>query len=230
MRFGIVVFPGSNCDKDAVFAARECAGEDAVELWHKDATVPNSVDCIILPGGFSYGDYLRSGAIAKFSPIMKDVVRFVERGGLAIGICNGFQVMTETGILPGALTRNASLNFVCKDTRVKTLNNSTPLTSKLKENEILRIPIAHGEGNYFAEEDVVKRLEDNEQIVFKYCDESGAFTKEANPNGSIANIAGIVNEKGNALGMMPHPERYSDSILGCDDGKKIFESIASYFK
>jgi phosphoribosylformylglycinamidine synthase len=191
--------------------------------------IPNDIDCVILPGGFSYGDYLRCGAIAQFSPIMKEVVNFANKGGHVIGICNGFQILTESGLLPGTLLRNKSLTFLCKDVNLKVLNNSVAFTSKIELNDMLTIPIAHGEGNYFADEDTIKELEDNNRVVFKYCDANGVINTESNPNGSLNNIAGIVNKNGNVLGMMPHPERYCDSILGRDDGLKVFKSINSFF-
>ncbi len=228
MKFGVITFPGSNCDHDAIFATQSCLGEDVVNLWHKDTQIPNDIDCIVLPGGFSYGDYLRCGAIARFSPIMKSVVDFANRGGLVIGICNGFQILTEAQLLPGVLLRNTNMQFICKDVWLTVENTNTPFTNLIEKNTVLRIPIAHGEGNYFADADTIKRLEDNNQVVFRYANPQGEVTDEANPNGSINNIAGIINEKGNVLGMMPHPERYSDKILGCDDGLVIFKSIVNY--
>ncbi|HOK13585.1 MAG TPA: phosphoribosylformylglycinamidine synthase subunit PurQ [Candidatus Kapabacteria bacterium] len=228
MKFGVITFPGSNCDHDAIFATQTCLGEQVVNLWHKDTQIPDDIDCIIIPGGFSYGDYLRCGAIARFSPIMRSVVDFASRGGLVVGICNGFQILTEAQLLPGVLLRNTNMRFICKDTWLRVENTTTPFTNLIEKNATLRIPIAHGEGNYFADADTIKRLEDNNQIVFRYSNEQGEITDAANPNGSINNIAGIINEKGNVLGMMPHPERYSDKILGCDDGLIIFKSIANY--
>lgn len=228
MKFGVITFPGSNCDHDAIFATQTCLGEQVVNLWHKDTQIPDDIDCIIIPGGFSYGDYLRCGAIARFSPIMRTVVDFASRGGLVVGICNGFQILTEAQLLPGVLLRNTNMRFICKDTWLRVENTTTPFTNLIEKNATLRIPIAHGEGNYFADADTIKRLEDNNQIVFRYSNEQGEITDAANPNGSINNIAGIINEKGNVLGMMPHPERYSDKILGCDDGLIIFKSIANY--
>ena len=230
MKYGVVVFPGSNCDHDAFYATSVNAGEKAEFLWHKDRSIPDDIDCIILPGGFSYGDYLRCGAISRFSPIMKEVVSFAGKGKPVIGICNGFQILTESGLLPGTLLRNNSLNFICKDIYLKTLNNSTTFTSLISQGRVLRVPIAHGEGNYFAEPDVIKELEDNNRVAFRYCDSEGNVVESANPNGSINNIAGILNETGNVLGMMPHPERYSDKAVGCDDGLVIFKSIAENFK
>lgn len=223
MKYGIVRFPGSNCDHDAYTAASQ--NGSAVYLWHKDTSIPKGIDCIILPGGFSYGDYLRCGAIARFSPIMREVVTFAGNGGLVIGICNGFQILTEAGLLPGVLLRNSGLNFVCRDVLLTVANTSTPFTSAFSQGQILRIPVAHGDGNYFADADTISRLETNNQIVFRYCDSEGRLTEAANPNGSINNIAGIINERGNVLGMMPHPERYADSLLGCDDGRGVFQSL-----
>lgn len=230
MKFGVVTFPGSNCDHDAIFATGSMLGADVVNLWHKDTSIPNGIDCIILPGGFSYGDYLRCGAIARFSPIMKEVVDFANKGGYVMGICNGFQVLTEAGLLPGALLRNESLHFICKDVYLKTINNSSAFTNKLAIDQVIRIPIAHGEGNYFADPDTIKELEDNNRVIFRYSSPDGIVEQEFNPNGSINNIAGIINDKGNVLGMMPHPERYSDKRLGCDDGIAMFESLNSFFK
>ncbi len=230
MKFGVVIFPGSNCDHDAYYASKKNAEQESTFLWHKDTEIPSDIDCIILPGGFSYGDYLRCGAISRFSPIMKEVIKFANNGGYVIGICNGFQVLTESNLLPGALLRNESLHFICKDVNLKVMNNSTAFTSELKQDQIIRIPIAHGDGNYFADQDTIDKLEANNQVVFRYSDKDGNVTKDVNPNGSINNIAGIINEKGNVLGMMPHPERYSDSQLGCNDGLAIFKSLAKHFK
>lgn len=225
MKFGIVVFPGSNCDSDAYYATSVSASREAEYLWHKDTEIPKDIDCIILPGGFSYGDYLRSGAIARFSPIMREVINYANSGKPVIGICNGFQVLTEAKLLPGTLMRNESLNFVCKDVYLKTLNYKTMFTNQIPVNQVLRIPIAHGEGNYFADENTLKLLQDENRIVFQYSDEFGNITRDANPNGALLNIAGIINKEGNVLGMMPHPERLSDSILGGNDGLFIFKSI-----
>ncbi len=224
LKFGIVVFPGSNCDHDAHYATGTILQQEARFIWHKEGSL-GEVDVVILPGGFSYGDYLRCGAIARFSPIMKDVVRFAGNGGTVVGICNGFQILTEVGLLPGVLLRNASLQFVCKYVRVRVENAETRFTSKCQRGEILEIPVAHGDGNYFVENDELKRLEDNGQIVFRYCDEWGKISEAANPNGAIANIAGVMSEGGNILGMMPHPERASDPALGHTDGRKIFDSV-----
>jgi len=222
-KFGVVVFPGSNCDHDAFYVAKKILNYETVFLWHKDSDLQNC-NVIILPGGFSYGDYLRSGAIAQFSPIMKSVIEFANNGGKVIGICNGFQILLETGLLPGVMLKNENLKFVCKDVYLKVENRNTDFTSSVEKN-ILKVPIAHGEGNYFADENTLKTLKENNQIVFKYCSESGEVTKEMNPNGSSLNIAGIINKSGNVLGMMPHPERCVDPILGCTDGTFIFESI-----
>ncbi|MBI3005577.1 MAG: phosphoribosylformylglycinamidine synthase subunit PurQ [Ignavibacteriales bacterium] len=224
MKFGIVVFPGSNCDHDAHHVAGTILQQDARFIWHKDGSL-GDVDVVILPGGFSYGDYLRCGAIARFSPIMKDVVHFANNGGTVLGICNGFQILTEAGLLPGVLLRNASLKFVCTYVRVRVENEDTRFTSKARRGEVLEIPIAHGDGNYFVESDSLKRLEDKRQIVFRYCDEAGRISEAANPNGAVSNIAGVINETGNVLGMMPHPERASDPALGHTDGRKIFDSV-----
>lgn len=229
MKFAVVVFPGSNCDADAFHAVRDNAKQDVVYLWHKDTSLPKDIDCVILPGGFSYGDYLRSGAIARFSPLMQEVIAYADKGGTLIGICNGFQVLTEANLLPGTLMRNSTLNFICKDVYLKTNNFDTQFTKSIPQNKILRIPIAHGEGNYYADHDTLKSLLDNNQIVFQYCDSSGIVNQESNPNGSIMNIAGIINKKGNVLGMMPHPERLSDEILGGSDGLFIFKSIINNY-
>ena len=227
-KFGVVVFPGSNCDHDAHYTAGEIMGQDARLIWHKEASI-GDVDVVILPGGFSYGDYLRCGAIARFSPVMQDVVRFANNGGMVIGICNGFQVLTEAGLLPGVLLRNRSLQFICKYLHIRVENAETNFTNACKQGDVLEIPIAHGEGNYFTDPDTLKRLEDNHQVVFRYSDAEGNVNDESNPNGSLNNIAGIINERGNVLGMMPHPERVADPVLRHTDGKKIFESIIQNF-
>lgn len=224
MRFGVIVFPGSNCDHDAYHVAKHVFGQETEYIWHKEGSI-GDVDLIVIPGGFSYGDYLRSGAIARFSPVMKDVIRFANKGGLVMGICNGFQVLCESHLLPGALMRNESLRFVCKYVHLRTENVSSPYTSELDKGSVLRIPIAHGDGNYTAATDVLDQLEDEDRIAFRYCDENGQITRDANPNGSVRNIAGILNEGGNVLGLMPHPERCSEAILGRPDGARIFESI-----
>ncbi|QXD14078.1 phosphoribosylformylglycinamidine synthase subunit PurQ [Rhodocaloribacter litoris] len=226
--FGVIVFPGSNCDHDAYHVARHVMGQEARFIWHKEPRV-GDVDVVIVPGGFSYGDYLRAGAIARFSPVMKDVVRFARDGGLVIGICNGFQILCESGLLPGALMRNASLRFACKDVHLRVEQAETPFTNALTPGQVVRIPIAHGEGNYYASEEVLDRLEANGQVVFRYCDAGGNVTPEANPNGSARNIAGIVNERRNVLGMMPHPERCAEAILGNEDGALLFRSLVRHF-
>jgi phosphoribosylformylglycinamidine synthase len=228
VKIGIVVFPGSNCDHDAHYVAETIMKQDARLIWHKEASIGDA-DVVILPGGFSYGDYLRCGAIARFSPVMKDVVRFANDGGLVVGICNGFQVLTEAGLLPGVLLRNKSLLFICKYLYLRVENANTKFTNKCTSGDVLEIPIAHGDGNYFTDPETLKRLEDNQQVVFRYCDRSGRLTDEANPNGSLNSIAGIINETGNVLGMMPHPERASDPVLKHTDGRKIFESIIHNF-
>lgn len=224
IRFGILVFPGSNCDHDAYYAVKHVAGQEAHFIWHKETKL-GDVDVVIVPGGFSYGDYLRPGAIARFSPIMQDVIRFAREGGPVIGICNGFQVLCESGLLPGVLLRNASLRFLCKYVHVRVEQTDTPFTNALQPGQVLRIPIAHGEGNYFAPPEVLQRLEANGQVVFRYCEPDGRVTQEANPNGSAHNIAGIVNAQRNVLGMMPHPERCVEALLGSADGLGIFRSL-----
>jgi phosphoribosylformylglycinamidine synthase I len=228
-KFGVVVFPGSNCDRDAFYVLSEIFHQDTRYIWHKDSSL-GDVDVVILPGGFSFGDYLRCGAIARFSPVMREVVRFAERGGVVVGICNGFQILLEAGLLPGAMVRNKSLNFVCKYVHLRVENARTRFTTACGEGEVLEVPIAHGEGNYIAEEDTLKQLEDQNRIVFRYCDRAGNVTEEANPNGSMRNIAGIINQRGNVIGLMPHPERCSDEVLRHTDGKKFFQSIIDSFR
>jgi phosphoribosylformylglycinamidine synthase len=228
VKIGVIVFPGSNCDHDAHYVAETIMEQDARLIWHKEGSL-GDVDVVVLPGGFSYGDYLRCGAIARFSPVMKDVVRFADNGGLVIGICNGFQVLTEAGLLPGVLLRNKSLLFICKYLHLRVENANTRFTNNCVPGEVLEIPIAHGEGNYFTDSETLKQIEDNQQVVFRYCNRTGHLTDEANPNGSINSIAGIINEAGNVLGMMPHPERASDPILRHTDGRKIFDSIIQSF-
>ena len=228
MKFGVVILPGSNCDHDALHVAKDVLGAEAEPLWHKDTDLKGS-DCVIIPGGFSYGDYLRAGALAKFAPIMEPIRRHADAGGLVLGLCNGFQVLTETGLLPGALMRNEHLRFISRDVHLRTEETDTSFTSLLQPGEVFRIPIAHGEGNYFADEATLDELERNRQVIFRYCDEEGRITSEANPNGSARNIAGICNARRNVLGMMPHPERCSESILGNAAGLAMFKSIASAF-
>ncbi|MCW3076243.1 MAG: phosphoribosylformylglycinamidine synthase [Bacteroidetes bacterium] len=224
MKFGIVVFPGSNCDEDMVYVLKNIMGHDTVKLWHKNTDLEGCTH-IILPGGFSYGDYLRSGAIARFSPIMEKVTEHASNGGFVFGVCNGFQILCESGLLPGALLHNNSRKFTCKNVFIKAENNSTSITSKVPLNKALKIPIAHGEGKYFADTDTIKKLTDNGQILFRYCDENGKVTPESNPNGATENIAGVCNAAKNVFGMMPHPERASDKELGNEDGRFLFESI-----
>lgn len=223
-KFGVVVFPGSNCDHDAFYVLKNIFNQDTRFLWHKDNSL-EGVEAVILPGGFSYGDYLRCGAIARFSPIMKEVISFAYDGGIVIGICNGFQILCEAGLLPGALLRNESLAFVCKFVNLRVENNNTIFTSECNLGDVLHIPIAHGEGNYFVDDATLQQLEPKGQILFRYCDRDGLVTPESNPNGSVGNIAGIMNERGNVIGMMPHPERAADSALGHIDGQKIFRSV-----
>ena len=228
INFGVVVFPGSNCDFDAYRVADEILQQNVKYIWHKDSTL-GDVDVIILPGGFSYGDYLRTGAIARFSPVMQEVVKFAKNGGLVIGLCNGFQILTECGLLPGVLMRNKSLKFICDFVNLKVVTKNTPFTSECLEDEVLKIPIAHGDGNYFADEETIKSLKENDQIVFQYCNKNGEVTYDSNPNGAIQNIAGIINKERNVLGMMPHPERAVRSILGSTDGLNVFNSIVESF-
>jgi len=225
-KFGVVVFPGSNCDHDAYYSLKKVLGFDVVFLWHKDTSLENC-DVIILPGGFSYGDYLRTGAIARFSPIMKPVINFADKGGFVMGICNGFQILLEAGLLPGVLLKNKSLQFVCKDVYLSVENRDTVFTKGITSKDKLKFPVAHGEGNYFADDDTLKELTDNNQIVFKYAPLNG--NTDFNPNGSVLDIAGIVNKQKNVLGLMPHPERSCDPILGKTDGSLVFNSIASSF-
>jgi len=228
LKFGVVVFPGSNCDHDAYYSLRKVLNYDVEFLWHKDTDLKQS-SVILLPGGFSYGDYLRTGAIARFSPIMNSVISFANNGGIVIGICNGFQILLEAGLLPGVMIRNNSLKFACKDVYLKTENRETIFSAEISEaTKALKIPIAHGEGNYFADIELLKELEGNRQILFRYSDENGNVNAEKNPNGSQLNIAGIVNKNGNVMGMMPHPERACDPTLGRTDGQQIFKSIANY--
>lgn len=224
MKIGVVIFPGSNCDQDLIYVFQKILGQEVVPLWHKDHDL-QGVDFVALPGGFSYGDYLRSGAIARFSPIMQEVISFANKGGYVMGICNGFQILTEAGLLPGALLHNQSRKFTCKNVNIKAVTNYSLITSKIDAGAVLKIPIAHGEGNFYAHADELQKLNDNEQILLKYCDENGAFTEESNPNGSIQNIAGVCNANRNVFGMMPHPERAADAILSNQDGLALFESI-----
>jgi len=217
MKFGVVIFPGSNCDHDCYYAIKTVTGKPVEFIWHQDTSV-KGFDAVILPGGFAYGDYLRTGALAKFSPVMQAVREFADKGGLVIGICNGFQILTEAGLLPGALMRNSNMKYICKFLQLRTETTDTPFTNQLMKGQVLNVPIGHGEGNYFADEDTLKELEDNGQVAFRYLE---------NPNGSIHDIAGIVNKGRNVLGMMPHPDRSSEQILGSTDGKLIFESMVN---
>ena len=217
MKFGVVVFPGSNCDRDVISALRDELKQEVIELWHKDSDLSqfSNDDCIILPGGFSYGDYLRCGAIAKFSPMMQSVIRFANNGGKVLGICNGFQILCESGLLPGVLLRNENMQFVCRNVFIKN-----------DEGEVLKIPIAHGEGKYYADAETLEQLITENQVIYRYCDEKGDILKQ-NPNGSIEGIAGICNKERNVFGMMPHPERACSPLLGNDDGKKVFKELFS---
>ena len=237
MKSCVIVFPGSNCDRDAYTTLEQVSGvrcqvsaetrnlkPDTSYIWHADAELPKC-DLVVVPGGFSYGDYLRSGAMAAHSPIMREVKKHAERGGYVAGICNGFQILTEAGLLPGALMRNASLKFVCKEVYLRVENNQTSFTQRYRPGQIINVPIAHHDGNYFIDADGLKRLHENQQIAFRYCDATGGTTLESNPNGSVSNIAGVFNEKKNVLGMMPHPERHAEALTGGTDGVALFESL-----
>jgi len=224
MKFGVIVFPGSNCDRDVAMVVRDLLNQPTRMVWHEESDL-SDLDVIIIPGGFSYGDYLRCGAIARFSPALQATVRHAEQGKLVLGICNGFQVLTEAGLLPGALMRNRDLHFVCDRISLKVERNDLPWTQEYQKGQIITLPIAHGEGCYYADADILAALEDNGQVLFRYCDASGAATPAANPNGSLNNIAGICNRQGNVLGMMPHPERASDPMLGNTDGRNLFEGL-----
>jgi len=226
MKFGVVIFPGSNCDHDAWYALSHNLGKNTVCLWHQSEDL-EGCDVVILPGGFSFGDYLRTGAIARFSPIMRPVARFAASGGLVMGICNGFQILVEAGLLPGALMRNQGLKFICRTVYLRTETAATPFTSDLRPGSVLALPIAHGEGCYYADTATLERLARQDRIVFRYSTPEGRITAESNPNGSAGHIAGIVNEGRNVLGMMPHPERASDPLMGSTDGLRIFASLAS---
>lgn len=228
MRFGVVVFPGSNCDVDCYHAAKEILGQPTDYVWHQERDL-SKYDCIVLPGGFSYGDYLRCGAIARFSPAMEAVAEAAERGKLVMGICNGFQILLESGLLPGAMLRNNHLQFRCEMRHLRLENNLTPFTQLGQVGQVLRVPIAHAEGNYFIDETGLNELNKNNQVIFRYCDEKGNVTPEANPNGSLQNIAGIVNKRGNVMGMMPHPERAAEEAVGCTDGKLVWASILKWW-
>jgi phosphoribosylformylglycinamidine synthase len=229
MKFGVVVFPGSNCDQDCFYVIKDVLGKPVKYIWHKDTDL-DGFDCVILPGGFSYGDYLRTGSIARFSPVMKSIIEFAGKGGMVIGICNGFQILLEAGLLPGVMLRNRDLHFICRYVYIKTENNQTRFTHFYKTGQVLRIPIAHNEGNYYINAAGLKELRDNNQIVFRYCSATGESDDQFNPNGAVDNIAGIINRKGNVLGMMPHPERSAEKELGSEDGYFIFQSIVKWLK
>ena len=224
MKFGVLIFPGSNCDHDMVYTLKNILKQEVVELWHKDSDLQN-VDAIAIPGGFSFGDYLRSGAIARYSPIMESVIEFANNGGFVFGICNGFQILCETGLLPGALLHNDNQKFICKNVYLKADNNATDFTASVDQNKALKIPIAHGEGKYFADDKTLTELKNNNQILFRYCDKDGNVSTNVNPNGSADNIAGICNTGKNVYGMMPHPERAADTTTGNTDGLQILESM-----
>jgi phosphoribosylformylglycinamidine synthase len=226
MKFGVLVFPGSNCDHDTQNVIAEIARQPVTFLWHDSADL-QGVDAVLVPGGFAYGDYLRTGAIAHFAPVMQSVKKFAASGGLVLGICNGFQILTESGLLPGALMRNAGLKYICKQVHLRAETANSPFTSQLSKGEVLQMPIGHMEGNYFCEPDELRRLEAEDRIAFRYCTPTGEITAEANPNGSLQNIAGILNEGRNVLGMMPHPDRSSEQLLGSADGWKVFASMVS---
>jgi phosphoribosylformylglycinamidine synthase len=229
MNFGVIVFPGSNCDHDCLHVISSVLGQKAVPVWHKETSLAG-LDAVILPGGFSYGDYLRTGAIARFSPVMNAVQQFAKEGGMVLGICNGFQILLEAGLLPGAMLRNKSLSFICKDVHIKVENAATPFTGHCTSGQVLKIPIAHADGNYYTDPVTLAALQANAQIVFRYCTPEGKITPEANPNGSLDNIAGIRNAEGNVMGMMPHPERCAEDLLGNDAGRIIFLSMLDALK
>jgi phosphoribosylformylglycinamidine synthase len=229
LKTGVLVFPGSNCDMDCYHVIRNVLGQKTEYIWHGRDKLDH-LDALILPGGFSYGDYLRTGAIARFSPIMDRVIEFAGAGKLVIGICNGFQILLEAGLLPGAMLRNRDLHFICRYVNLKVENSDTPFTKKYKKGRVVSIPIAHNEGNYYVDDKTLQKIKKNGQIVFRYCDEKGNISDESNPNGSLFNIAGICNEGKNVLGMMPHPERCSEKILGTDGGRAVFESMINWVK
>ncbi len=229
MKIGVVVFPGSNCDHDCEYVFKEVLGQSVEMIWHKDTSL-SGLDAMVLPGGFSYGDYLRTGAIARFSPVMGLVQDFARKGGLVLGICNGFQILLEAGLLPGAMLRNAALNFICKDANIKVENATTSFTNRCESGQVLKIPIAHADGNYYTDPVTLAGLKANAQVVLRYCTAEGQVTGGANPNGSLDNIAGIINAQGNVLGMMPHPERGAEQVLGNDDGRLILLSMLETLK
>jgi phosphoribosylformylglycinamidine synthase len=228
MKIGVVIFPGSNCDHDCYYSLKQVSGQDVHFIWHKEAQL-EGFDAIVLPGGFSYGDYLRTGAIARFSPVMNAVADFAEAGGIVIGICNGFQILCESGLLPGVLMRNNSLRFVCKFVHLRVENDDTTFTRRCANGELLYIPIAHAEGNYYADSETLAQLNDNNQVLFRYCDNDGEISQQANPNGSLENIAGIMNKAGNVMGMMPHPDRCAEEVLTSSDGLKVFGSMIDWY-
>ncbi len=228
-RIGVLVFPGSNCDRDCHHAVTQVMGAKAEFVWHKETTLPQ-VDAVIIPGGFSYGDYLRTGAIARFSPVMAAVTTFAEAGGLVLGICNGFQILLEAGLLPGAMLRNRSLSFICRDVHVRVENSATPFTSRCRPSQVLTLPIAHAEGNYYTDQGTLSKLNANKQVLLRYCTSGGTVTPEANPNGALDNVAGITNAAGNVLGLMPHPERSAEMLLGNEDGRLILLSVLDSIK
>jgi phosphoribosylformylglycinamidine synthase subunit PurQ / glutaminase len=225
MKFGVVIFPGSNCDHDMLHVLGNVMQQEVVALWHKDSQLPSDLDCVILPGGFSYGDYLRCGAIARFSPLMESVIAFANGGGFVFGICNGFQILCEAGLLPGVLLRNDRQKFICRNVYLKSMTRNSAITSRIDSQAVLKIPIAHAEGCYYTDAATLAELEANDQILFKYCTPTGEITAEANPNGALLNIAGICNSGRNVFGMMPHPERASEDALGNTDGRILFESL-----
>ena len=226
MKFGVIVFPGSNCDDDMVHVLGDVMGQEVTKVWHKDKDLPD-LDCVVLPGGFSYGDYVRAGAIAQFSPVMRAVKAFAGAGGYVFGVCNGFQILCESHLLPGVLLRNANLQFICKNVWLRPATNHSPLTADLNLKQALKIPIAHAEGRYFADEKTLDALERNDQVLFRYCTPDGKITAAANPNGAARNIAGICNEQRNVFGMMPHPERAAEGVLGNTDGLGMLQSLVS---
>ncbi|MEZ4721455.1 MAG: phosphoribosylformylglycinamidine synthase subunit PurQ [Flavobacteriales bacterium] len=227
MKFGVITFPGSNCDQDMIYVLETIMGQRVERLWHKDHDL-KGCDFVAVPGGFSYGDYLRSGAIARFSPIMEEVVAHANRGGYVFGVCNGFQILCEAGLLQGALMHNVNQQFICRNVYLRTETSNSLVTNDIEKGQVLKIPIAHGEGNFYADAGTIKSLNDNEQVLFRYCDQNGNVTPEANPNGALENIAGICNPGRNVFGMMPHPERAADAELGNEDGKQLFESILAH--
>jgi phosphoribosylformylglycinamidine synthase I len=228
MKFGIIVFPGSNCDDDCRHVLGDVLGHEAFFIWHKDTDLKGA-DCLVLPGGFSYGDYLRAGAMAARSPVMASVKKFAKDGGLVLGICNGFQILQEAGLLPGALMRNASLKFVCKNIFMRIVHTNSPFTMECRAGHVIKIPIAHMDGNFFMEKKALAKITEQNQVLFRYCDESGDLNEDSNPNGAMEYVAGVTNEEGNVCGLMPHPERCSETILGNRDGIKIFESVISWW-